>query len=133
MMSTPLRDQIAVAVVRRVDDRGAAEFLVGLRGSKQTLTGCSEFPGGKISPGEPVFAAAERECVEETGIQVRAVETLTVTQHDYDFGRLELHFVLCEPLREAVPRVPFEWVPAAELATRQFPTANRDVLERLLA
>lgn len=129
MTSSP--ERIAVAVIRRVNANSDGEYLVGVRQADQTLAGFHEFPGGRIRPGESVSDAAVRECVEETGVEVRAVETLCVTQHEYEFGLLELHFVLCRPHGDRPPRSPFGWLAAARLEVDRFPAANRAVLERL--
>lgn len=54
-------------------------------------------PGGKIEPGETAAAAAAREIMEETGLQVDLRGILDV--HDVieatDDGRIEHHFVIC--------------------------------------
>src|SRR5437764_2006476 len=60
-MPTP----IAVAVVEK-----DGHFLVGQRPEGVSLAGLWEFPGGKIEPGESPEAAAVRECLEETGVDV---------------------------------------------------------------
>lgn len=54
------------------------------------------FPGGRIEPGESIFAAAERELAEETGVEGRALrllDALDVIRHDAS-GQLAHHFVL---------------------------------------
>ena len=129
MTSAP--ERIAVAVVRRVNADGDDEYLVGVRRGDQTLAGCNEFPGGRIRPGESVPDAAVRECAEETGIEARAVETLCVTEHEYEFGLLELHFVLCQPQGDSPPRSPFDWLCVSQLDADRFPAANRELLNRL--
>lgn len=54
------------------------------------------FPGGKIEPGEPLLAAAERELFEETGVRARAQRVFNALDaHDRsEDGRLRQHFVL---------------------------------------
>ena len=125
-------EQIAVAVVRRSTAAGASEFLVGVRGADQTLPGRHEFPGGRIRPDESVPVAAVRECLEETGISVQPVDTLCVTEHEYAFARLRLHFVLCHAESAHSPHPPFRWLPANQIEVDRFPAANREVLQRLL-
>ena len=81
---------IAVAVVEH--DR---QYLIGKRPPGVPLAGYCEFPGGKVHPGETPAAAAERECLEETGLQVEVVRQLDAAVHDYDHGQLQLYFFLC--------------------------------------
>ena len=131
--SSPPQTKIAVAVVCRTDENDQPQILVGSRGEGQTLAGFREFPGGKIQHDETVFEAAERECDEETGVPVGAIELLTVTQHAYEYGQLELHFVFCEPRGAAIPQSPFEGLPLASLNSCRFPAANRDALACLQA
>jgi 8-oxo-dGTP diphosphatase len=120
---------IAIAVVEH-DGR----FLVGRRGADSVLAGCWEFPGGKIRPAEAPSAAAERECLEETGLRVRAEKLLTQTRHAYAHGAVELHFFACRLMDvDAAPRAPFCWTPRGELAALELPAANHRVLELLLA
>lgn len=119
--------QIAIAIVE-----WNGRFLVGRRGPDVPLAGRYEFPGGKVHAGESPASAAQRECLEETGIAVVAVTTLEVVVHEYPHGKLELHFVNCRSISDATPLAPFRWVDRAELATLPFPEANRTVLARLL-
>jgi 8-oxo-dGTP diphosphatase len=120
--------EIAIAVVE-CDGR----YLVGVRGSDVALAGFDEFPGGKVKAGELPARAAERECLEETGVAVEAgALVVPVVEHSYAHGELRLHFFHCRPLGEALePRAPFRWVPASELSKLRFPAANRVVIETL--
>jgi mutator protein MutT len=123
------RTQIAIAVVER-----AGRFLVGQRPAGVPLAGLWEFPGGKVTPGETIEQAAARECLEETGLTVRVVEAFPIVRHEYPHGGVELYFFRCtivEP--EHLPKEPFTWLTAAELAELSFPEANRAILDQLLA
>ncbi len=108
--------------------------MVGLRPAGKPLAGLSEFPGGKVHPGETPAEAAERECREETGLSIIVVEPYPIVEHDYPHGRLALHFFHCmlaKPTDEATPSEPFRWVEREELARLKFPEANRALLEAL--
>jgi mutator protein MutT len=120
--------RIGIAVVAH-----AGRFLVGTRAAGGPLADFAEFPGGKCDPGEAPVACAVRECLEETGLVVRAVERLDIVRHEYPHGRVELHFWLCRPDGEsAEPAGAFHWVDAASLAALPFPPANAAVVARLL-
>ena len=124
------RQQIAVAVVEHEET-----FLVGIRPVGVPLAGMSEFPGGKILAGESPAQAAERECREETGLEVIVVGTYSVVEHEYAHGRLTLHFFRCrlgESETAKEPAAPFRWVAREELARLQFPDGNRDVIAEIL-
>jgi 8-oxo-dGTP diphosphatase len=116
--------RIAVAVVERDDG-----FLVGVRPEGAPLAGYWEFPGGKIADGETPAQAAARECLEETGLEVSVGRLLCRTMHDYEHGRLELHFFAAIPRSpQQEPCRPFRWVTRQELRTLRFPPANAEIL-----
>jgi len=120
---------IGVAIV---ESRG--EFLVGRRGPEGPLAGYDEFPGGKCRDGETAAQCAVRECGEETGLTVAAVELLLSRKFTYDHGTLDLHFWRCRLTDTAAKNVPsggFRWVPASALARLRFPEANAPLLELL--
>lgn len=120
--------KIAVAIVER-----QGEFLVGQRPPHATLAGLWEFPGGKVQAGESIAAAAERECGEETGLQIRVQYEMMVRNYRYDHDEVELHFFVCELLEPVVtPHKPFHWVVRDRLIHCEFPAANRDVIDHLV-
>ncbi len=119
---------IAVAVVVQGD-----RVLVGRRGDRGPLPGRAEFPGGKIRPGESPEQAAQRECLEETGLQVQVLRTLQVLRHRYPHGLLRLHFLLARTLPgQGAPRGGFSWVPCEQLPGLDFPEANAAVVQWLV-
>ncbi|MGD9724566.1 MAG: NUDIX domain-containing protein [Pirellulales bacterium] len=123
------RVPIAVAVVERED-----AFLIGLRPAGAPLAGCWEFPGGKIAADETAADAACRECLEETGLEVRTIGEYPPAVHDYEHGGLALSFFACEPVRQRRTLPPrFRWVPRGELASYPFPPANDGLLQLLTA
>jgi 8-oxo-dGTP diphosphatase len=121
---------VAIAVVEH-----DAKFLVGERPDGAPLAGFAEFPGGKVDPGESPQAAAVRECVEESGLQVEIVRELLVKRHQYDHGLLKIHFFLCRPVGSSLtnPRLPFRWVDAGMLQMLNFPAANAEVTALLVS
>jgi mutator protein MutT len=119
---------VAVAVVEH-----AGQYLIGQRPAGTALAGLWEFPGGKRHPDESAAQAAERETVEETGLQVRAVGDHDVVTHAYSHATVEVTFVACRPtLPLTPPRAPFRWVAAAELANHEFPAANAAIIRKLV-
>lgn len=121
--------QIGIAVV---EHRG--RYLVGIRGEGAELAGCAEFPGGKCAQGETSGLCARRECLEETGLEVQAVELLMRRTFTYPHGTFDLHFWLCHPSARsqvADTHQRFRWVPAAELRSLKFPEANEPLLDVL--
>lgn len=121
--------QIAIAVVRQGD-----WFLVGRRPEGVPLAGMAEFPGGKVQPGESLEAAARRECLEETGLEVAPVGILDQLRHEYPHAIVHLTFWECRVAAPDVePQHGYRWVRRAELAALEFPPANRDLVERLVA
>jgi 8-oxo-dGTP diphosphatase len=79
-----------LVVVRRADQ------VLLVRRANPPDRGLWGFPGGHIEPGETLFAAAERELAEETGLHGRADAVLTaidVIRPPTD-GELGRHYVL---------------------------------------
>lgn len=106
--------------------------LVGTRSEDQDLGGFDEFPGGKCFSGEAAVDAAVRECMEETGLPVKAENVLLRKVHTYDHATVDVSFVLCTPLESEVELAGnFRWVPIGKLLTERFPAANAEVIERL--
>ncbi|GAB4144423.1 MAG: hypothetical protein Tsb009_16060 [Planctomycetaceae bacterium] len=123
------RVTVGIAVVE-LENR----YLVGIRNDDAPLPGLSEFPGGKCRPGESPRDCAVRECREETGLEVAPIELLLEKSFQYDHAQVELHFWRCQP--ESVTDIAdehrgFRWIPAAELATLQFPEANTELIALL--
>lgn len=122
--------RVAVAIVMH-----GGRVLVGRRADDAVeAAGMHEFPGGKVEPGESAAEAAARECLEESGVEIRVGEPLgTATAPGRD-GPHGLVFLAAEPVDPAaVPRPPFAWRPVADLATLRFPEPNAAVVARLVA
>ncbi len=123
---------VAIAVVEHED-----QFLVGMRSERVPLGGLWEFPGGKLEGDESPGEAAQRECLEETGIQVTATHTMAINLQQYAHGQIKLYFCACElkdhdpgtPRDE--PAAPFKWVSRESLGWLEFPVGNQPVLQLL--
>jgi ADP-ribose pyrophosphatase YjhB (NUDIX family) len=91
---------VAAAIAVLVQDR----HVLLVRRANPPDQGLWGFPGGRIEPGETVFAAAERELAEETGLTGRAVRLLDALDllDRAPEGTLRHHFILlavaCTPL-----------------------------------
>ncbi|HTN76569.1 MAG TPA: (deoxy)nucleoside triphosphate pyrophosphohydrolase [Pirellulaceae bacterium] len=119
--------EIAIAVVEQAD-----QFLIGQRPAGVALAGLWEFPGGKVEPGETLEAAAQRECLEETGLVVQVIGQYSAQQHRYAHGEVRLHFFRCLPLDDTkTPQPPFRWVARQSLAEYAFPAGNDAILRQL--
>jgi 8-oxo-dGTP diphosphatase len=81
------QQKVVVAVVQS-DDKF---LLVRRKEAKGNLVW--NFPGGKIEIGETELAAAEREVLEETGVQCEAIRTMGQRRHP-NTGRM-VTYVLC--------------------------------------
>lgn len=128
-MTEPTPQRIAVAVVEH-----QGRYLIRRRPEGAPLAGYWEFPGGKINPGESPEAAAERECREESRLEVRAIKLLAEVDHRYDHGLLKLYFSLCACKNPAaIPEGGFQWVEGRTLDTYSFPPANEAVVQRIVA
>jgi 8-oxo-dGTP diphosphatase len=121
----PRRVAIAVVVQRE-------SALVGCR-THPPFQGYSEFPGGKVRPGETPERAAVREVREECGIEIEIECLLCTRRTSAGDGDLELRFFLCRPRgdTELAPARSFRWVSLCDLGDLVFPPANEEVVAML--
>lgn len=93
-----------------------------------------EFPGGKRKPGETFAACAEREVLEEVGVNCRAERIRSSIRHDYPDRSVELTPVDCVWL-SGEPRCievdAWAWVEPGALSEYRFPEANLRLLAAL--
>ncbi|PVI00799.1 hypothetical protein DM02DRAFT_592290 [Periconia macrospinosa] len=74
-----------VAVIAIISDENG-RVLAGRR-LAPLGTGQYSFPGGHLDQGEEMFACAERETLEETGLKIRATKIVAVTNDIFDADR----------------------------------------------
>jgi len=111
-------------------------WLVDRRQSRDQFAAMWEFPGGRMREGETPHQAAVRECREEVGLEVTAVDELRPVEHDYGAFRVRLHPVVCrcesEDARPCDPSVAeVRWVDWETLVKLAMPEANRSIIESL--
>jgi 8-oxo-dGTP diphosphatase len=70
------------------------DVLLGQRPDGKPYAGYWEFPGGKVEEGESIFAALQREFVEELGINVLCAEPWCCVEHVYPHAHVHLHFYI---------------------------------------
>ena len=79
---------VAVGVLIRSDGR----FLLAQRPAGKAMSGCWEFPGGKLEAGESVFEALVREFDEELGVHITAAHPWAQRVVVYPHATVRLHF-----------------------------------------
>jgi 8-oxo-dGTP diphosphatase len=133
----PNLPQVAVGAIVVKDGR----VLLVQRGQAPSQ-GLWAIPGGRLELGETLQQAAEREILEETGIQVRAGEpylAFDVIDRD-DRGRVHFHYVIVDMLAEYLSGEPraagdaravgwFSWPEVQDLPVNP---KTMEVVERLL-
>src|SRR5947209_5793739 len=123
--------QVAAAVILH-DGR----YLLTMRKTNVHLSGLWEFPGGKREPGESLEDCLRREVREELGIEITEPVPFQTVRHDYPEKSVELHFFRCT-IKAGIAQVlgcdDLKWVTAKELATFDFPPADRTLVRALQA
>jgi 8-oxo-dGTP diphosphatase len=123
---------VRIVVAAAVIERGG-RFLVARRIAGSHLEGCWEFPGGKCEPDEEPVACLEREIREELDARIRVGREILRTSHAYPSRTVELQFFECDLLDEPTPMLgqQLRWVSPVELATLEFPPADRQLIALL--
>ncbi|MDD3449174.1 MAG: Nudix family hydrolase [Gammaproteobacteria bacterium] len=122
-------DWLRVVAAAVFDDAG--RVLLARRPAHLHQGGLWEFPGGKVEPGESLEQALARELQEELGILPRRSRPLIRIRHAYPDRRVELDVWRVDAFsgephgREGQP---VEWVAPEELPEREFPAANRPIV-----
>lgn len=123
------------AVVQR-----QGQVLLVCRG-KPPAKGMWAIPGGKVKLGETLQQAAEREIMEETGIQIKAHEpiyTFEVIERDAS-GRVRFHYIIVDLMADYVAgevrvgddAADARWVSGAEFKSMAAARHTRELLQTL--
>jgi A/G-specific adenine glycosylase len=110
--------------------------LIDRRRTDGLLGGLWEFPGGKIQKGETHAAALQRELREELAIETEVDNYFMKVDHGYTHFRVTLHAYHCRHVAgepQALAREAWRWARPQDLRRYAFPTANRRIIQALLA
>ena len=120
---------VLAAIVEGDDGR----LLVTRRLDGTHLAGLWEFPGGKCEAGETHEACLARELREELDVASEIGAEMLVTEHAYADRTVRLHFRRCRIHGTPKPVLgqQIRWVERRELATLEFPPADRELIELL--
>ena len=111
--------------------RGGAVYIQQ-RPPEGLFGGMWEFPGGKVEAGETPRKALQRECREELGVECARGRKLLSLTHYYTVFEVRLHAYVC-PAPERLPvDATHRWVAVAEIGEYPMPSANRQVVQRLV-
>jgi len=128
-MTTAAPIQVAAAVIASGD-----LYLITRRKAGTHLAGLWEFPGGKCEVGESLKDCLRREVREELGIEITEPIPFQTVRHEYPEKSVELHFFRCT-IKAGTAQVlgcdDLKWVTAKELATFDFPPADRRLVKAL--
>jgi 8-oxo-dGTP diphosphatase len=112
----------------------SGRILIAERPQGKHMAGHWEFPGGKVSPGEPEAGALARELREELGIEVEAARALMRVRHDYPDRSVELSLWIVDRYRGAPAGLEgqrLRWVAPPELHQAGILEADRPFIEVL--
>jgi 8-oxo-dGTP diphosphatase len=125
--------QVNVAVGVIIRD---ARVLLAKRALSQHQGGKWEFSGGKIEAGETLMGALAREIKEELDIDVSRCREWMDIEHNYPDKAVCLKVCLVEGFSgepKGVEGQPLRWVAVEDLGRYEFPEANREIVQRLMA
>jgi 8-oxo-dGTP diphosphatase len=124
------KSEISIAIVKNPDN----QYLISLRPTDVHQGGKWEFPGGKVEQGEQPEQAMCRELFEEVGLTAVDYQLLETKYFDYGDTALNLYFYLVTGFSgqaQGKEGQPIKWVSKAELASYEFPKANKTVIANL--
>ena len=126
----PTPDVVAVAIIQRGE-----EVFLTKRKDHVNQGGLWEFPGGKQQEGETLEQCLRRELKEELDIEVGDLQPFQSVHYQYPGKPVVLHFFTClitQGLPEPLDCAEMAWVSQANLSAFEFPTANKQVVTRII-
>jgi 8-oxo-dGTP diphosphatase len=126
-----VRVEVVAAIVRR-----NGKILITRRLDHAHLGGLWEFPGGKVEAEESLEGALLREIREELGIEIAVGPEMFTIEHDYPTKSVRLHFFNCSIIQgepQALDVSDLRWVTPSQLADFEFPPADAEVIQKLIA
>ncbi len=92
-----------------------------------------EFPGGRVEKGERMEECLKREIKEELDMDIKIIEYFMKVEHEYDFGKIELHAFLAKSHQNAKPieHEEIKWVSIEDAYKYDFMEADRKIIEEL--
>jgi mutator protein MutT len=133
----PAAPIVAVGVIIREGSR-----LLVVRRAKEPALGLWTFPGGAVELGEELAAAARREAMEETGLEVEIEEVAVVFDRiDHRDEQVRYHYVVIDyyarpvggELRAGSDVSAVRWVTASELESLRMTELAEQIAQRLLS
>ncbi|WP_145519797.1 (deoxy)nucleoside triphosphate pyrophosphohydrolase [Staphylococcus warneri] len=111
------------------------KILCAQRSENMSLPLLWEFPGGKIEKGETEEEALIREIKEEMKCDISVKEKLTTTEHEYDFGIVNLTTFKCH-LNQQLPTLTehkeIKWLLINQLDSIEWAPADVPVVKLLI-
>jgi 8-oxo-dGTP diphosphatase len=111
-------------------------ILLTRRMPGDSLGGLWEFPGGKVEPGEDPMTTVARECREECGIDLMAIDILDTTFHAYEKRDVLLLFYVCRfaGAEQVVQHIEVDdhvWALPSEIRRYPLPPADGKVVSKI--
>ncbi len=122
---------VTAGILKRKKD---GTILLVRRGTDESLSGCWEFPGGKVESGETEEACLKRELFEELDINVQVGSFVAESHYVYDHGEFLIRAYEVEFIEQTISLTVHDalsWVSSEELKTYRLAPADIPIAEAL--